>query len=160
LVKRANSTREAVPFQITPMLLTALVAAGVSTVLLAVLWYVDAYPASPPPLPAPRPPSGGGPPRPPGIRASLAVAVGLFSVAWVSVILVACRDRILRRIDQAADRIAAATLEFAEQREQEGIFRGMQLGTQSEPDPASGSGGGAHVVPFPRHAPSPDTSDD
>jgi len=174
LVKRAESAREAVPFQITPMLLTTLVAAGLSTVLLVVLWYVDAYPGQAPAQPPPPPGGRGGPPPPPGIRASLAVAVGLFALAWVSVILVACRDQILRRIDQAAERVAAATLEFAEQREQEGIFRGMQMGKPPEPDPGgsgpggpdpsgpgpSGSGGGAHIVPFPRHAPSPDTSDD
>jgi hypothetical protein len=163
------------------MLLTALVAAGLSTVLLAVLWYVDVYQLPPPPPPPP-PGGGGRPPRPPGIRASLAVAVGVFAVAWVSVILVACRDQIVRRVDQAADRVLAATLEFAEQREEDGIFRGMHMASPANPDPGgpgpSGSGtsgpgpggsgpsggpgpsGGAHVVPFPRHAPPPDTSDD
>ena len=163
MVQRAGSTREAVPFQVTPMLLTALVAAGLSTVLLAVLWYVDANPGPPPPPPPP--PPGGPPPHPPGIRAALAVAVGTFAVAWVSVILVACRDQILRRIDQAAERVTAAALDFAEQREQEGIFRGIQMANQSDAGPGGPSdpgpsGPGAHVVPFPRHPPAPDPSDD
>ena len=178
MIKRADSARDAVPFQVTPMLLTTLVGAGLSTVLLAVLWYVDANPGPPPPPPPPL--GGGGPPPPPGIRSAMAVAVGIFAVAWVSVIAVACRDQILRRIDQAADRVAAATVEFAEQREQEGIFRGMGLANPPGPGPDAGqskpaesgpggsgagsgpvgSGSGAHVVPFPRPAPRPDPSDD
>jgi hypothetical protein len=147
------------------MLLTALVAAVLSTVLLAVLWYVDANPG-PPPLPSPGE-FGRPPPRPPGTREALAVAVGIFATAWVSVIIVACRDQILRRIDHAAERFTAATLEFAEQREQEGIFRGMHLASPTDPDPGpggseagGGSRGGAHVVPFPRPSPPPATSDD
>ena len=173
MVQRADSGRDAVPFRITPMLLTTLVGAGLSTVLLAVLWYVDGKAGPPPPLPLG---GGGPPPPPPENRAALAVAVGVFAIAWVSVIAVACRDQILRRIDQAAERVAAAMVEFGEQREQEGIFQGMKLATKRSPDPdaaggsspsgsgPSGSGPGSgdrgHVLPFPRHAPSPDTSDD
>jgi len=89
-------------------------------------------------------------------RAALAVAVGAFGVAWVSVIVIACRDQILRRIDQIADRVAAVTVEFAELREEEGVFRGMRIAGQQSPDP----GGGGQVVPFPRNTPPPGTPDD
>jgi uncharacterized membrane protein YgcG len=168
LIKRADSAPVAVPFQVTPMLLTALVGAVLSTVLLAVLWYVDAHPGPPPP---PLRDFGRPPPPPPGSRAALAMAVGVFAIAWVSVIVVACRDQILRRIDHAAERFEAATLEFAEQREQEGIFRGMHMATPTDPGSGGsgpggggsgggGSGGGAHVVPFPRPSPPQATSDD
>ena len=153
VVQRADSARDGVPFQLTPMLLTALTAAVLSTTLLAIFWYVDANPGPPPPGP---PGPGGPPPPPPLSRAAFAAAVGAFGIAWVSVIVIACRDQILRRIDQIADRVANVTVEFAELREEEGVFRGMRIAAQQSPEP----GGGGQVVPFPRNTPPPATPDD
>jgi hypothetical protein len=155
------------------MLLTTLTAAVLSTVFLAILWYVD---ANTPPLPPAPPPRGGPPPPPPPPgRAVVALAAGTFAIAWVSVIVVACRDQILRRIEQISDRVAAASIEFAEQREEEGVFRGMRIATEDSDrsvggpgGPESGGPGGGpggrepggrepggtgHVVPFPRMSP-------
>lgn len=153
MIQRADSARDGTSFHITPMLLTTLTAAVLSTVFLVILWYVDANtPPPPPPTPSGPPP----PPPAPG-RAVVALAAGTFGIAWVSVIAVACRDQILRRIDQIADRVAAATVDFAEQREEDGVFRGMRIAAR-EPDTTSEPGG--HVLPFPRSSPPAGTPDD
>jgi hypothetical protein len=127
-------------------MLTTLVAAILSTVGLAVLWYAD---ASAMPGPPPRP---GGPPPPPPSRfthATLTVAVGIFVIAWVAATAAAVRDQIVSRIDQIGDRVARSAIEFAEQREEEGVFRGMKIAaTDEHPDPDPGPGG--HVLPFQR----------
>jgi hypothetical protein len=146
VVQRAESPRDATPFQLTPLLLTSLIAAILCTIGLAVLWYVDANSvAGPPPTPGTRPP----PPPSPYIHATLVVASGTFVITWIAVMATAIRDQVVRRIDHIADRVATAATEFAEQREEEGVFHGIKIAaTNHPPDPDPGSA--AQVVPFPR----------
>ncbi len=145
MVERAEPARNVAPFQLTPLLLTSLTAALLCTVGLAVLWYLDVNSVpGPPPPPGSRPP----PPSSPYIHATLIVAAASFVIAWVAVLAAAVRDHVMRRIDQIADRVATAAMEFAEQREEEGVFRGIKIATDQGPDPDPGSTG--HIVPFHR----------
>jgi hypothetical protein len=143
VVRRGEPTRDA-PFQLTPLLLTSLIAAILCSVCLAVMWYVDANLGQPPPQPGQRPPP------PPASHATLIVAASNFVIAWVAVIVAAVRDQIMRRIDHIADRVTAAAMDFAEQREEDGVFRGMKIASAEDdgPDPEAGPGG--HVLPFQR----------
>lgn len=136
VVERAESARNGAGFHLTPLLLTTVVFAVVATVVLAVMWSVDAD--TPPP-----PPPGRIPPPPP-THAGLNLAVAVFAVAWVAVIVAACRDQVLRRIDQMSDRLAAASIRFAEEREEDGYFRGARdhkgadVPRQAPPPPSGG----------------------
>jgi hypothetical protein len=131
---------------LSPFLLASILAALVSTAVLILVWYVDVT----------APPQSG----PTQQRANLVVAVGVTSVAWASVVFAFCRDTILRRMEelgeQLAERFSRTAAELAEQAEQTGVFRGMELETRrprpSRPESTPG------VVRYPRlaEAPAPD----
>jgi hypothetical protein len=137
------------------MLLTSILAALVCTIVVAARWYHNVQVR---PLP--------GQPPPPG-PAGLIVFAALAAAAWVAVVIVACRDQIIRHVDAATARVIAHTELYGDAREQEGIFRGMawQAGEGSAPTspqpppppPLPPRSGGGHVVPFTR-PPSPGDS--
>ena len=146
---------------ISPLLFGTVLAALVSTGVVIAVWHVDAT------TPAAQPSTH---------RADLAVAVGLAAVAWVSVVFVYCRDIILRRMDEFGDQLAAQHAELtqalqaaenrlvehfsrtasdlAEQAEESGVFRGMELETRRLKPPARPEGG--QVIRHPRLAEAPD----
>lgn len=141
--------RDGVSFHVSPLLLGSGLAAIASTILLAVLWYLDAKP--PPP---PRGTGGGGPPPPPSAHLALLVVVGIFTIAWVAVIASVCRDQIIRQINVVAQQVTTATLEFGEHRETEGYLLAMRRAAEAEGE-AGGDGPGGAVLPFPRPPESP-----
>jgi len=134
----ASVARDGVSFNVSPMLLASGVAAIISTILLAVLWYLDARP------PPPRVPGPPAPPPPPPQHLAFLVVLGIFTVAWVAVIASICRDQIIRHLNDVAQRVTTATLEFGEHRETEGYLLAMR-NAEAERGPTGGS-----VLPFPR----------
>ena len=132
----SSAARDGVSFHVSPLLLGSGLAAIATTILLAVVWYLDAKP--PPPRVA------GGPPPPPPQHLAFLVVLGVFTVAWVAVIAAVCRDQIVRQINSATHQIITATLEFGEHRDTEGYLRAMRVA-----DAERGDGGGA-VLPFTR----------
>jgi len=132
----ASVDRDGVSFHVSPMLLASGVAAVTSTILLAVLWYLDGKP------PPPRVP--GAPAPPPPQHLAFLVVLGIFTVAWVAVIASICRDQIIRHLNDVAQRVTTATLEFGEHRETEGYLLAMR-NAEAERGPTGGS-----VLPFPR----------
>jgi hypothetical protein len=133
----SSAARDGVSFHVSPLLLGSGLAAIASTVLLAVLWYLDAKPP---------PPRGGAgaPPPPPPQHLTLLVVLGVFTVAWVAVIAAVCRDQIIRHLNGLAEQVTTATLEFGEHRETEGYLRAMRV-ADAERKPTGGA-----VLPFPR----------
>jgi hypothetical protein len=135
--RRISAARDGVSLHVSPLLLGCGLAAVASTILLAVLWYLDAKP--------PPPPRGlGPPPPPPPTHLGLLVVLGVFTICWVAVIAAVCRDQIIRQINGVAQQVTAATLEFGEHRETEGYLLAMRVAEAER-----GSTGGA-VLPFPR----------
>jgi hypothetical protein len=139
------------------VLLVSVVAAVASTVLVAVVWFLDSQPR-PGPVPV-----NGMPPGPPPSHNALLMSLALFTIAWVSVIVVACRDQALSQIVEIR-RIATTTLELVEQRDTDAFLRGMRTAASQvppQPDPPAGYGGGGGtgggVVPL--HRPPPENED-
>ena len=131
-----SAARDGVSLQASPLLLGSGLAAIAATVLLAVVWYLDAKPP---------PPRGvGAPPPPPPQHLAFLVVLAVFTIAWVAVIAAVCRDQIVRRINAATHQVITATLEFGEHRDTEGYLRAMRVADAERDD-----GGGA-VLPFPR----------
>jgi hypothetical protein len=139
--------RENVPFRMTALLLSSIVAALVGTILLAAAWYNDTH----------HPQIPGQPPPP--SHATLDVTASFAAVAWAAVIIAACRDQIIRHIDAATAQVIAHTNLYGDQREQEGVFEGMNLQARKQPPPPTappppptpaGPSAGGQVLPFPR----------
>ncbi len=170
--KNAKPPQERTGFQLSPLLLISILFALVCTIAVAATWYLEVTSLPPGPV---LPGDGPAGPRADGARrhATLVVVVGIAAVAWTSVVVVACRDRILRHLDQVSHRLTTAGREFIESAEQMGVFRGMRIeGESRRPDPdrpgrprgnghdggdLRGPGGGergpggapGHIVPFP-----------
>ena len=132
----SSAARDGVSFHVSPLLLGSGLAAIATTILLAVVWYLDAKP--------PPPRAVGGPPPPPPQHLAFLVVLGVFTVAWVAVIAAVCRDQIVRQINAATHQVITATLEFGEHRDTEGYLRAMRVADAERDD-----GGGA-VLPFTR----------
>jgi len=143
-------------FQISRLLVVCIVAAAAATSAL-VIQVVIGMPGS-----APRPGPNGMPPPPPELRplAVFSIVTGLFVLAWLSVLVVFCRDQVLLRIRElrapepapeqldellaklrselAADRGSELQLlderlaEYGERRETDGYLRGMRMATTGE----------------------------
>jgi hypothetical protein len=138
------------------LLLTASVVAIVCTIAVAALWYLEAS-ANPPPQPG-LPPDG----PPPGAgrkHATLVVVVGICTVAWTSVVVIAARDQVLRHLDLVSRRLTDAGREFILAGEQLGVFRGMKIEEKgrrpgndhpagSRPTDPDSTGGPGHPMGF------------
>jgi hypothetical protein len=114
------------------MLLTAIVAAVLSTAIMVVLWYLDT--TTPQPLDEPGPRSGPGP-----HRSSLIVSVGIAAVSWLWLLSAVYHEHLMSRIDSLGDRLDATAARLREEAEQEGVFRGMDIerSAQSPVSPAT-----------------------
>jgi hypothetical protein len=172
--ERARPSQERASSPVGLLLLTAIVVAIVCTIAVAALWYAEAS-AAPPPTPGTIPREG---PPPGGARrqATLVVVVGIATVAWTSVIIIAARDQVLRHLDVVSRRLADAGRELIMASEELGVFRGMKIEERRErpederpsgarpprPDITGGpghpmgfspgrgpAGGTGHVLPFP-----------
>ncbi len=121
MFQRGRSPRGREAVLLSPLLLTTILTALVSTVTLIVLWYIDARAA-----PATEPPVN---------DANLMVAVGFTSVAWASVVFAICRDTIMRRIDELSEQVARTASDLVEQAEQSGVFRGMAIAEEEAAAP-------------------------
>ncbi len=89
---RESGDRDAVHFQLSPLLLVGLVAAVISTVALVVTAVLAFQPSGPPP-------GQGGPGGPPPVQlAPLIISIGFFVVSWVTVAVAVARDQIAQRI--------------------------------------------------------------
>lgn len=141
--------REGPPDKPSQLLIGTMIAAVASTVLLAVMWYLDSRPRQPPPagwqgLPLP----------PPATHNPVLLSVGLFTISWVAVIVAACRDQTLQQIAEIR-RLVSATLDLVEQRDTDAFLRGMRTAAQAqkpvEPPPGTGE-----VVPLHRPPPADD----
>ncbi len=171
--KKAKPPQERTGIQLSPLLLISILFALVCTIAVAATWYLSLT-AAPPGPPFPNDPPGGPPrdPEAPRKHATLVVVVGIAAVAWTSVVIVACRDKIIRHLDQVSHRLTTAGREFILGAEQLGVFRGMRIEEESRrpeserpgrphgngPDGAGGERGPAtggpgagpgHVVRFP-----------
>jgi hypothetical protein len=147
----ARSARDGVSFHASPLLVGSGIAALASTILLAVMSYLDINAARPLPrgpgqLPGPPPPS----------HAGLLIAIGLFTIAWVAVVAAICRDQIVRRINAAAEQITTAALDYGEHRYNEGYFRALTINQSEQPPPIDDPPSG-EVLHFPRQPGSPDS---
>ncbi len=138
---RLRPARSRDTLQLTPFLLVAILAAMVSTAALFSVWYADVHTV----------PQAGSSVN----HANLIVAVGVAGVAWAAVVFAACRDVVMRRLDELAEQfgqaigdvrqhvtLTAARLtdhltdtaaELAEQAEASGVFRGIEMEARRPP---------------------------
>jgi hypothetical protein len=108
------------------MLLTAIVAALVSTAIMVVLWYLDST--------TPPPPGASGLARGPGPhRASLIVAVGAAAVSWLWLLSAVYHEHLMVRIESLGDRLDATAARLRDEAEQEGVFKGMAIERAAAP---------------------------
>ncbi len=133
--------RTGLQVNISPLLLSSVVAAVAATVALVIVAVIQSRPPGPPPGPGQMPP-----PTPPS-DVMLIVTTGVFTVAWLAVIVVYCRDQILRRIGELEERFAALTAEYGEQRETDGYLHGMRVPTQPGHSGPPGAVRPLHPVP-------------
>jgi hypothetical protein len=142
-VSAPPTSRTGVSFHASPLLIGSGIAAVASSVLLAVLWYFDSRGMPPPPVT-----SAGQQPPPPPSDVAIHLVLGLCIVTWLAVLVAACRDQIVTRINAATQEVLQAVSEYGERRETEGYLKARR---------SQGSGGnGGDVVPFPRQAPPSD----
>jgi hypothetical protein len=116
------------------MLLTAVMAALVSTAIMVVLWYLDT--TTPPPLDESGLRRGPGP-----HRSSLIVAVGAGAVSWLWLLSAVYHEQLMSRIESLGDRLDATANRLREEAEQDGVFRGMDIerSARASVSPATGT---------------------
>ena len=134
--------RTGLQVNISPLLLSSVVAAVAATVALVIVAVIQSRQPGPPPGPGQMPP-------PPPSDVMLIVTTGVFTVAWLAVIVVFCRDQILRRIGELEERFAELTAEYGEQRETDGYLHGMRVPNQ--PGHSGPPGGVRPLHPVPPH---------
>lgn len=138
---------------LTPFLLTAILAAVLSTAAVILFWYLAANPPGPPPVPP------AGPPPVPRHLVNLIVAVGVCVVSWVAVLVGVCYDQMLRQLDHVGERLDQTAARLHQEAEEAGVFRGMAIEAERssrdedetgppDEDPRASSGGGGRILPF------------
>src|SRR4051794_7466045 len=156
-----RSTSGGLHFQITKMLVVAIIVATAATGALIIAMLI-AFPQPGPPPPGP----GGMPPPPPNLQplAIFPILTGFFVLSWLAVLVIFSRDQILLRLQReetgavsadelgrklselraelAADQeqemrklsesLAEITAEYGERRETDGYLNGMRTATAND----------------------------